>query len=789
MKGDFSRQTFDRRKHYSGVLMQQGRVQLDADWNEQQAIAKYHELTENSDVIGTAGAPIEEAGFAICAYDDKLLIGGGRYYVDGLLCENEATIDYMQQPDFPNPTDPSAILSNQSLGIVYLDSWQRHLTALDDPAIREQALGADGPDTTTRLKTVWQVKIMSVKPDFCSLITALEKVESDLNNFMKKNPTLNKFNKTLTGIVTAILAFRTGKDTDQLEKIIEIYSQTINACIRCLRTLQSAQSKDAIHSIRDNIEKQILLLLGSFLALEANLCKQDFTEWNNMIVEPERFLNARTQPSTSTCDPCQLPPTAGYQRLENQLYRVEILQGGDPAQDTVTFVWSRDNGSVVTSIVTPVTAGATEVTVASLGPDTELGFAKSQLVEITDDTLELSSKPGQLVTIMDINPASLQVAFDKALDNNYTVQPKMRRWDGTGNVTLGNWIELEDGIQIRFSGGNYKTGDYWLIPARTASGQIEWPSNSDGTPLAQPPMGIKHHYSRLALVWSDNDRQLPHEDPSSLNGRKTEQSRLLESPPVSVHASPMGLSYKLLSQIDTSIVEKELSQGLLGMLSSVKEPQSGIFKVLDCRAIFSSLTAAQPSALHVLETSWKNDYIHHREQLYGLDIVFDGKPDRNSLLNGITVIVTLLDGEITHTLPGEIEVMDYIIRWRFQKPLGTRNNDFIKTLEETSDHPKLVRVTLKGHAIWRIDDCSHHIERLHSQQGRRTYLDGQTFGMPGVPTYLPIDVKILSMSGYPPTPSEPLETTEPSYRIPIDLHFPSGAGERASDFESWFYIQ
>ena len=31
MKGDFTRNTFDPRKHFARVLMQQGRVQLDAD--------------------------------------------------------------------------------------------------------------------------------------------------------------------------------------------------------------------------------------------------------------------------------------------------------------------------------------------------------------------------------------------------------------------------------------------------------------------------------------------------------------------------------------------------------------------------------------------------------------------------------------------------------------------------------------------------------------------------------------------------------------------------------------
>ncbi|SYX83997.1 DUF6519 domain-containing protein [Paenibacillus alvei] len=788
MKGDFTRQTFDRRKHYSGVLLQQGRLHLDADWNEQQAITQYHEYTENIDVIGASGAPLEEAGFAICIHDDKLLIGGGRYYVDGFLCENEATIDYMKQPDFPNPTDPAVLLSNRSysLGLVYLDSWQRHLTFLDDPTIREQALGANGPDTTTRVKTVWQVKVMKVTPDLSSLIIVLKNnVESDLNNLMKQNPTLN-LNKMIKDIVKNIAAFLNGENTNELENVIEIFSQTINALIRCLRTIQSVKSKHVIHSIRDNIEKQILLLLGSFLAFESNLCKLDFPEWNNMVEEPERFLNARTQPSASTCDPCQLPPTAGYQRLENQLYRVEILQGGDPSQDKVTFVWSRDNGSVVTSIVPPVTAGATEVTVASLGPDTELGFAKSQLVEITDDTLELSSEPGQLVTIMDINPATLQVAFDKALDKNFTLQPKMRRWDGTGNVTSGDWIALEDGIQIRFAAGNYKTGDYWLIPARTASGQIEWPSDSDGAPLAQPPEGIKHHYSRLAIVWNDNDRQSPDEDPCSPHESNRVQSRVPEPTLAKSNKSkisPMGLSFKLFSKIEPSIVEEELSQGLLGMLSSSKEHRSGNLQVRDCRTIFSSLTA-QPPAIHVIRTSWVNDCVHSKEDFYenGLLIFLDEKPDRNSLLNGITVIVTLQEGTITHTLPGQIDVMGNVIRWRINQQLVKKNNDFINGLEKDSDFPQLVRVILKGQVIWRNNDQNHNNESLNCQPRRKSYLDGQMFGLPGAQSNLPIDTKILRMLGFPPEPSGQ------SFRKLIDLQFPSGAGVRASDFESWFYI-
>ena len=49
---------------------------------------------------------------------------------------------------------------------------------------------------------------------------------------------------------------------------------------------------------------------------------------------------------------------------------------------------------------------------------------------------------------------------------------KIRRWDSVGAqavtvpVDKDGWILLEDGVQIKFKAGTYRTGDYWLIPAR-----------------------------------------------------------------------------------------------------------------------------------------------------------------------------------------------------------------------------------------------------------------------------------------------------------------------------------
>ena len=153
MKGDFTRSTFDPEKHYSSVRMQQGRVQLDSDWNEQIDIQR-HLLTQGTeDVVGRCGAPIHDAGFALTVDEPGILmIGIGHYYVEGILCENERKCEFAEQDDLPGvelPTEPGNYL-------FYLDVWQRHITAVDDDSIREVALG--GPDTATRTKTVWQVK-------------------------------------------------------------------------------------------------------------------------------------------------------------------------------------------------------------------------------------------------------------------------------------------------------------------------------------------------------------------------------------------------------------------------------------------------------------------------------------------------------------------------------------------------------------------------------------------------------------------------------------------------------
>ena len=89
MSFDLSRVRFKARDDFLGVVVQQGRVQLDSEWNEwvDQLVRRIQ--AGNLDTVGAAVVPREPPdGFSIQADGGKLTIGRGRIYVDGVLAEN-----------------------------------------------------------------------------------------------------------------------------------------------------------------------------------------------------------------------------------------------------------------------------------------------------------------------------------------------------------------------------------------------------------------------------------------------------------------------------------------------------------------------------------------------------------------------------------------------------------------------------------------------------------------------------------------------------------------------------
>ena len=185
MSFDTSRFTFDPWKNYSGVVMEQGRVQLDSDWNEWLAQLSRRIQAGTLDIMGRAAYPATTPHAFEMAFDSsgKLTIGPGRMYVDGLLAENHGdpaapvwdpalaelsgspqpppsteigAIEFTSQPWFPTAAPPADL---SVLQLAYLDVWQRAVTYLEDPHLIDPAVGID---TTGRLQTIWQVKLAPV---------------------------------------------------------------------------------------------------------------------------------------------------------------------------------------------------------------------------------------------------------------------------------------------------------------------------------------------------------------------------------------------------------------------------------------------------------------------------------------------------------------------------------------------------------------------------------------------------------------------------------------------------
>ncbi|HEY9674387.1 MAG TPA: DUF6519 domain-containing protein [Waterburya sp.] len=423
MKGDFTRSTFRPEKHYSSVRMQQGRLQLDADWNEQVDIQNHANQAQANDVIGSSGA--SKTAFEITPDGTDLKIAPGHIYVDGILCELEEQIIYSKQLDHPNAlnADINDNLEAGKIYLAYLDVWQRHITALEDPEIREVALSIS--DTTTRTKRIWQVKLAKI----------------ELLELLKE-------------------AFPNDEFPDDEQQAWQ------------------QKGRAAITQIQQR--------------------------WKNYIAEPKTKQSLSDRKAYLTAN-----TKAGYQGLENQLYRVEIHTPGKVG--TATFKWSRDNGMVVSAVKS--IEGKT-IIVRNPGRDAAQSFAGGQWVEIIDEEQELNNQPGTLAQLTgETSGNKLVVNIDlKNIANKSKL--KVRRWDNPSSaeiLTNSTGSELEYGITVQFENDSndpsfYNTGDYWLIPARAVNNSIEWPHNGSNQPLPEPPHGIRHHYCPLALLKYDNNQ-------------------------------------------------------------------------------------------------------------------------------------------------------------------------------------------------------------------------------------------------------------------------------------------
>lgn len=184
--GDFSRDTFKLTnvlhqllrgatvtdpRHYVGVRMQQGVPVLDADWNDAEDIRKHEVELLLRDFIGD-GVPGSGSGFAIepVESDNNFSIMAGMLLVDGWQAINPENVLYADLPRHGGAGTDLTTPGGSRTDIVYLDVFEREVTAYDPSAGDERLVNQYiGVETAARVERSWTVRVAENASDFSAL--------------------------------------------------------------------------------------------------------------------------------------------------------------------------------------------------------------------------------------------------------------------------------------------------------------------------------------------------------------------------------------------------------------------------------------------------------------------------------------------------------------------------------------------------------------------------------------------------------------------------------------------
>lgn len=485
MNGDFSRDTFHPAHRYARVLMQQGRVLLDADWNEQTSILLHQLRTLARDLMGAHAGPGD--GFRIlCPAEDRSDSGEE-------VAEEER-----------RPVEEGELRMEEA-------ARSEPERSPGEEAVR-RAVESAPPTQAASVRAASAHS--SVDP--CDFAIGFGHYYVD-GILVENLPELRCGREETPRPVTYRSQPDYPLDSDDHLRVGQRYLVYLDVWERHETHLHAPGIREPALGGPDTATRA--RVVWQVKVADESRCdpwKEASCDeiLGRLVAERPRCLRARARVPDTEDDPCIIRPDAGYRGAENQLYRVQIHRGGEVGGHGATFTWSRDNGSVVFGIRS-LQGQIAELD--TLGPDAARTLHEGDWVEVLDDTMELRGGPGILARVEAVDRVRFQVTLVPAEGSELPPfrparTPLLRRWDqGSGTIPVreGKWIDLEDGVQVYFEpGGRYSTGDYWLIPARTATGDILWPMEVEGAgavPKALPPRGQRHHHAPLARIRVDED--------------------------------------------------------------------------------------------------------------------------------------------------------------------------------------------------------------------------------------------------------------------------------------------
>ncbi|MCW3097920.1 MAG: hypothetical protein JWL77_3538 [Chthonomonadaceae bacterium] len=166
MGSDRARRTYDAAQHYHNVVMQQGRVLLESDWNESQEILQATLQQTALAVVGPSGTSDDgyrivfpegrtDAQFDFYMEPGTMLVGGQRIGLRERIAINNQP-DWKTRPRVEFDAPPERELA-------YLEIYEQEISATEDPSLRDVALG--GPDTCQRTRLMQRVHRLPVSAD------------------------------------------------------------------------------------------------------------------------------------------------------------------------------------------------------------------------------------------------------------------------------------------------------------------------------------------------------------------------------------------------------------------------------------------------------------------------------------------------------------------------------------------------------------------------------------------------------------------------------------------------
>jgi Family of unknown function (DUF6519) len=479
MGSDRARVSYNPKQQYRSVVMQQGRVTLEADFNEELAIAGEELHKETLDIVGPSGTP--DNGYLVAPLTSPpfdIFVGPGTMYVGGLRVTTPPEVPppaptagtanaggvigsgnkfpfgpgirYTQQADWLDHSDdpdwveisPNNPPTNE---FVYLFLREQEVSAVEDSDLKDVALG--GPDTAQR-----------------------------------------------TRLLQHIIRLNDGKD--------------------CASGLDAAQKKWNKEGLTFNPP--------------------------NMRLESAAKLKVQFSPAGPPPDLCNPQAQSGYLGADNQLIRVQI-SATDSGK--LKFVWGFDDASFLYRLdldpnnkqllhlqSRPVDAAhqpQSKQAVEALRTAAELSNGEyiaslSGLVFTLDQDYNPDT---QMISL----PASLTKLPDEFYNSTQTPRVFLRVWEEEVSFTPGTAVDLGNtGLQVTLQapGNVFHLGDYWLFAVRPSTPQQIYPERY----LAdfQPPDGPRMWVCPLGVItWNGRQGNLtadcrnPFDNLVELTKRKT----------------------------------------------------------------------------------------------------------------------------------------------------------------------------------------------------------------------------------------------------------------------------